>query len=135
VRAVDSNCESAMSSEHDLHVHRYAQLHHSTEISASEELTVPRDQATKCAHVFSRAGDSLEDTPTTMLVSASQATLITHLEKKSEDWVLSFTAEINGQADHGLRQKFALHISGASKGRNARDDPHSAISILEKYGS
>lgn len=115
---------------HQQHAHRYATLHHSTELDVDEPMVVPREQATKCQHKFSRAADSYSGPART---TQSQADLIAHLEKQSEDWVVSFTSEINGQS-HGLRQKFALHLKSAL-GEKARADEHSGISIVERYGT
>jgi len=66
-------------------------------------------------------------------VTETQATLMAHLEEKSNHWVEKFTKRVNGE-DGGLTMQFAFGRTTPLAG-SARDDPNSAISIIEARGS
>ena len=90
---------------------------------------MPRSKATTCEHKFIHT--AAEEGGTS--VSESQTTLIAHLEEQSQKWVEQFTERVNGGSG-GLTMQFAFGRTTPLVG-SARDDPESAISILEARGS
>ena len=137
---------SASIDTHQNHAHRYAHSHHGTHLDPDEITSVLRKNATTCEHKFMHIDATAEDSMTT----EAHADLIAHLEQQSLNWVNKFTSEING-ANGGLKQKSVFRLakhqqqqqqqqqqasaSAAATSRNARANPESGISILEKYGT
>lgn len=114
---------------HNLHGHRYAHSQHGVEHDPNELKIVSRNEATTCQHQLVHFGASAEATTTT----ESTAQLISHLEDQSTAWVAQFSSRINGQSG-GLTQKFSFNLARRPN-TDARNDPSSAIAILEKYGT
>lgn len=119
---------NADAKHHNHHPHRYAHSHHPHHGMAAEELpTVARSKATTCEHKFVHTGDK------SIGCTEAHATLIAHLEEQSLQWVEKYTERVNGEHG-GLSMKFALGRTKRIEG-SARDDPESAISILETLGA
>lgn len=117
---------------HQFHAHRYAHSHHSNhDIRDDKVIIVARAKATKCEHRLMHAAACSENDGSH--TSETVAALIQHLEQHSMEWVKNFAAAING-GDSGLTQKFAFHRTEPYVG-DARNDPNTALAILEKYGS
>jgi len=118
---------------HQLHPHRYAHSHHPHhDVRDDRVMIVARAKATKCEHklmMAAAASPQADGSHTSETVSE----LIKHLEQHSMEWVEKFTAAING-GEGGLTQKFAFHRTTPQVG-DARDDPNTALAILEKYGT
>ena len=119
--------------EYNLHAHRYAHSHHAHEENEARDLKIrARHETTTCQHQFVHMGASYGENKKHWS-SEKTAALIEHLEQQSLDWAAKFASKVNG-FDGGLTQKFLFHQTHACAASDARNEPATALAILETYG-